>query len=325
MRALFVMVAMVMAACSQPSTQTSYRQSPSPTAAASVCSLPVWWPDDIGVRAAFVSVPDGAVTDVGVLPPPPEVAGVLPGGFGGATYVSGTRTWLRVDGHNLAPDGKRYVYWTGTPTESELRLVDVASGAGRVIYSGPNMYVPLSFESDVIYLRHAVNPKQGGFENLYRLDPSGGTPALVPGTDSGQVSWVLISDGAAWGVAARVNLTSVVRLDLATSQITEWFAGPMNELVWPLGTDTKHRLYVQGLKQNVLWRVETSGQADQLAYPGPIGPSASWGGSYSFIADARGVWIKSQGSVWLYPDAGVPKKFVVGRSNEDVWPAGPCL
>src|ERR1700687_4566942 len=334
MRALFAMVAMLMAACSQPSSETPSPAPPTlPSAGlARICSLPVWWDDGTDIHAAFVSVPDGRVTDAGTLPPLPQAGGAQLGGAYGATFNMATRTWLRVGRPMLAPDGKRYAYWTANPSLDEIHVVDVATGADRVVYSGPILFIVLSFESDAIYVVHAINPKQGAFELLFRLEPAGGgTPTLVPGSDRHmyQFGWVLISDGAAWGidvlVQGNVYTYSILRLDLATARVTQWLLGPQDDLVWPLGTDAAHRLYVQGVRQHELWRLAAPVRADQLPNPGPIRLGDSVGGPGGFVSDSQGVWFGGRGSVWLYSNAGVPKQFVVGLPGSDTWPAGPCL
>jgi hypothetical protein len=296
----------------------------------------VWWEDGADVHAAFVSVPDGAVTDAGILPPAPQAGGTQLGGPYGGTYTSATRSWLRVSRLMLSPDGKQYVYWTATPSLAQVRVVDIATGADRAVYSGTTYYIVIAFEPDAIYLVHALNPRQGSFDNLYRLDPAGGTPTLVAGSDRhmDQYGWVLVSDGAAWGIGARVAsgtdyVYSVLRLDLATVQVTEWFEGPVGTLVWPLGTDTNHKLYVQGIipnqNQNDLWRFAAAGQAEQLANPGPISLGDNAGGTTIFVSDSVGVWFAGRGRVWLYSDGAAPRQFVVGLQTTDVFPAGPCV
>jgi hypothetical protein len=144
-----------------------------------------------------------------------------------------------------------------------------------------------------------------------------------------QFGWVLISDGAAWGidvlVQGNVYTYSVLRLDLATGRVAQWLLGPPDDLVWPLGTDLTHRLYVQGVKQNELWRLAAPLQADLLPNPGPIALGDYVGGPDGVVSDAQGMWFAGRGSVWLYPNGGTPKQFMAGQPSGDTWPAGPCL
>lgn len=334
MRAIAVGVALLIAACSTPSTSAT-SPSPSPTASAvaspaeALCKLPVYWeaetPSGIEIRTAFMSVPDGAVSPVTALTPLPFVFG--------AVFDGGSNTWLAVDRSQLSPDGKRYVYWKGNPAESEIHVVDVATHADRTIYSGPQLYIPIAFTSDTIYVVHAVNPRQGVFELLFILDPAGGgTPELATASTDRhmyQWGWVLISDGAAWGIDYRVDgnkyIYSVLRLDLSTGQVTTWFEGPADDLTWPLGTDADHRLYVQGVNTNDLWRLTSPGQAEQLANPGPIGLDDYIGGPTTMFSDPHGTWFAGRGGVWLYAENAPPKQFSSGLPTDEVYPAGPCV
>lgn len=195
MRAIGLAAALLLAACGEPSAQSpsppGHTASPSISpnvqattapSAVSSCRLPVYWevnrpsPPGIDLHAGFVSMPDGTISEVGVLP---ELANAF-----GATYEAASNKWLRVDRQLLSPDGTHYVYWAADPTHDEVHVVDVATGADRTIYNGPTLYIPIAFEQDVIYLVHAINPRQSVFEKLYRVDPAGGAPpTLVPGSD----------------------------------------------------------------------------------------------------------------------------------------------
>jgi len=336
MRAVGLVVLMVLAGCSsEPAAGAKASPSAPPTAVATAtsspvatCRLPVYWdvnrpsPPGIDLHAGFVSVPDGAVSEVGVLP---ELANAF-----GATYDAASDRWLRIFRQLLSPDGTEYTYWAADPTHDEVHVVDIATGADRTIYNGPTLYIPIAFEQDVIYLVHAINPRQSVFEKLYRVDPAGGAPpTLVPGSDHHmyQYGWVLISDGAAWGIDYRVQggayVYSVLRLDLATAEVTLWMEGPPDDQILPSGTDQLHRLYISDGQQ--LWRLVSPGQRDTFANPGQVSGGASVGGSTAFVSDSKGVWFAGRAGVWFYSDAGEPKQFSVGPPDADVYPAGPCV
>jgi hypothetical protein len=277
----------------------------------------------IEIRTAFVSVPDGAVSPVTALSPLPFVYG--------AVFDTLSSTWLGADRSELSPDGKRYVYWKGSPDVSEIHVVDVATHADRTVYSGAELFIPITFTSDTIYVVHAINPRQGAFELLFTLDPAGGgTPQLVAGSDRHmyQWGWVLVADGAAWGIDYQVQgnayTYSVLRLDLSTAQVTRWFEGPADDLVWPLGADVGHRLYVQGVNQNNLWRLTAPGAAQPLPNPGPIGLGDYVGGPTVMFSDSLGSWLPGRGGVWLYSDDAAPKHFPSGLPTDQVYPGGPC-
>ena len=320
MRALVILAVIALTACGPPTTAqpSLVRASPSPTG----CSLPVWWAGEgSDVHAGFVSVPDGAFKDAGVLP------GASGGGYG-ATYDRATGTWIRASRPMVSLDGSRYTYWTADPSREDIHVVDVATGADHVAYSGAIAYIVIGFESDAIYVTHIINVRQGAFERLYRLDPSGGTPQLVPGSDRHmyQWGWVLIADGAAWGIdsrpAANDYIYSVLRLDLGTAQVTEWIEGPT--MLWPQGVDGSHRLFAAAFS-GPLWRVDAPGHAVQLESPSQVFFSGYPGAPSSFAAAPRGVWFSGKGAVWLSSDAQPSKLFTVGPATEDVYPAGTCL
>lgn len=208
-------------------------------------------------------------------------------------------------------------------------MLDLATGVDRTLYQGSTLFNIIAFEPEGIYLVHGIAPRQGVFEKLYLLDPAGGTPMLVPGSDHHmyQSGWGLISDGAAWGIDYRVQgsayVYSVLRLDLATAKVTLWMEGPPDDQISPVGTDRLHRLYVGDGKQ--LWRLGAPGQVDMLADPGQISGGASIGGPSTFVSDSRGVWFAGQSSVWFYSDTEPPKQFAAGPSDAEVLPAGPCV
>jgi hypothetical protein len=318
-------------ATSTPSGPTAAGPSPQAT-----CRLPVWWPENatstgVDIHAAFVSIPDGAVTDAGVVP---QLSLSLPGLASveayGATYESASNQWVHADRADLSPDGKRLAYWTSTGiNDNSVHVLDLATGVDHLLYSGSTLFIVIAFEPEGIYLVHGIAPRQGAFEKLYLLDPAGGAPALVPGSDRHmyQYGWVLISDGAAWGIDFRVEgnayIYSVVRLDLVTAQATKWLEGTPDDGLTPLGTDAKHRLYA-GDSKSKLWRIGLPGQVDVLPNPGPVVAGGGLGASTSFASDSLGAWFAGMGGVWLYRDAGEPRLFAVGPQNVDVSPAGPC-
>lgn len=116
MRAFGLVALLVLAGCSSQSaaSPTSPVQSAS---AQTACKLPVYWllnrpsPPGLDAHAGFVSVPDGTVTDVGVLP---QLSLSLPGLASvqsqGATYESATNQWVHADRTYLSSDGKRVAY-----------------------------------------------------------------------------------------------------------------------------------------------------------------------------------------------------------------------
>lgn len=329
MRAVGVVAMLVVACSSRGGAGTPIAVVATPSqAVASSCQLPVWWAEGPDVHAGFVSVPDGAFTDAGILSVAPW-SNQLGGAYGGS-YISTKHKWVRAAPPAVSPDGTRYAYWAADPSHSEVHVVDVATGADHLAYSGKTLFVIVSFEANAIYLAHGINVRQGAFEKLYRLDPAGGTPELVPGSDRHmyQWGWVLIADGAAWGIDNRTAgndyIYSVLRLDLTTSQVTEWVEGPQGEMLWPQGVDGQHRLYAAAYSGPLL-RIDVPGQMAELPSPAQVYFGNAIGGPSSFVADSNGVWFSGQGGVWFYSENNAPKEFTVGPANVDVYPAGTCL
>jgi len=340
MRAAGLLLVVVLAACAEPASATPSPSpatspsvaSPSPSTVADACRIPVWWSDtNGGIHGALVGVPGGDVADAGVLPQPPQAATPALSSFGfyGGTYQSSTQTWRQAIASHLSPDGSQYVYFTSTSTTNDIHVLTEATGADRVVYSGADLYFPIAFTDDGIYLVHAINPRQGAFEKLYRLSPSGGGLQLVPGSDRHmyQYGWVLIADGAAWGIDNQASgndyIYSIVRLDLSSNQETTWMQGPVGDLLWPMGVDSSHRLYVAD--QSHLWRVGSAGQATPVPDPGPIqGVNVGPGTAPAFVADAQGEWFAGLGGVWLYTETSAPKIFQAGPPDTVVSPAGSC-
>jgi hypothetical protein len=329
MRALGAAVAVLLAACSSqpPAAQATPSPSPSPSPVA-LCRLPVYWvvnrpsPPGVDVHAAFISIPGGTVTDVGNLPEPPTQA------LAGAAYLPAANRWIRAFRPWVSPDGSKYAYGSASPSVSTIHVVDIATGTDRTVYSGSTFYVIVSYEADAIYLSHAINPRQGVFEKLYRLDPAGGTPTLVTGSNRhmDQWGWVLISDGSAWGNDSHVNgndyTYTVLQLNLSTGQVTPWMTSAPNDLTWPLGIDSQHRLYVEG-NQAGLWRLASAGYPERLDNPGPVSFPVI-GAPGVMQADSNGEWFAASGAVWRYRETGAPTSFAAGSQDDVIYPAGPC-
>jgi hypothetical protein len=280
-----------------------------------------------------LSIPTGSFQDAGILASFPQGASPALSSFQfyGAAYVAPTGTWQRLNRNLVSPNGTEYAYWVQDPqdqTLNEIHILDLQHGTDRTLYRSRLLYFPIAFEPDGIYLVHAINPRQGAFEKLYRLGLSSGQLQLVAGSDRHmyQWGWLLIADGAAWGIDNRVDgntyYYSVRRLDLSTSQVTQWMEGPPNDMFWPLGVDGAHHVYVSD--QTQLWRLDAPGITVPLADPGPIAPATGPGVDDGFASDSLGAWFSGNGGVWLYRDGKAPQEFTVGPQDANVSPAGLC-
>lgn len=329
----------LIAACSTPGgASASPKQGTvnSTSAAAQRCSLPVWWiePGARGQAAAthggFISLPDGAFSDAGAVPPPAAMpAGLASYQFAPAAFIAPQRRWVRAGQNLISPDGTAYTYWTQDSGAAQIHLASTSTGTDRIVYSGQVLYAPIAYQPDGIYAVQVLSLRQAMYEKLYRLDPAGGVPQLVPGSDRQmyQYGWVLISDGAAWGIESRVAgsdyFYSVLRLDLATHQVSRWFEGPANEAFWPLGVDARHRLYAM-FQSTALVRLDQPDHAVELQDP-PKFQNGIVGGASAFALDLLGVSLTAVGGVWHYGEDPAPKRYLIGRPDAILWPAGRCL
>jgi hypothetical protein len=332
MRASAAITLLLVAACSQPQAVASSTPSPatsSTPAPVASCQLPVWWGVNTDIHVGRLSFPGGAFSDQGVLPAPASAPDALASfQFYGATYISQSHTWLRANPSLLSPDGRLYAYWGSQSTTYSIHVLDLTTNNDQVIYNGSTLYFPIAFLADGIYMVHAIAPRQGAFEHLYRVSPSGGAIQLVPGSDRhmNQWAWMMIADGAAWGVDSRVEgnryFYSILRLDLATSQVTKWFEGPADVQFWPDGVDSLQRLFVTDGKQ--LFRIDSPGHSVELPDPGPVAQLGGPGATPVLFADSQGTWFGGAGGVWLYPNAGAPVHLAAGPPDASVSPAGRC-
>lgn len=320
MRAFVVAVILVAAACGEPDSTAPTVTSP--VAAATSCTLPVYWGDNAtgSALAAFVKLPSGTVSMSGTILPSHQF-------LFGATYDRKSNTWLPAPSEYISPDHTQYAYEAPGTSVSEIHIVDIATGADRVAYRGPLIFSVIAFEADGVYMRQAVLPKQSVYQNLFRLDPAGGTPKLVRGSDHHmyQTGWTVLGGGAAWGIDYRLKGTSytylVDRLDLATGAVTVWFTSDPDHQFAPMGTDSKNRLYItDGFE---VWRLAKPGQAEHLLSPAKTEGSYTFGGE--MLADAHGTWFQALGGVWFHSDAEGSRQLPVNVPEEMVTPAGPCL
>jgi hypothetical protein len=339
MRVVSLFTLLLMAACSAPggTAVSSPKQTGTSTpAAAQSCRLPVWWLElapggqETETHTGFISLPDGAFRDAGTVPPPANMpAGLASFQFADAAWIQSQQKWVRAPQNLISPDGASYAYWTGDPTGAQIHVASTSTGDDRVIYSGAMLLVPIAFKPEGIYAVRVINLRQSAFENLYLLDPGGGAPRLVPGSDRHmyQYGWILVSDGAAWGMDYRVDGTkyfySVLRLDLGSHQVTKWFEGPADEQYWPLGVDANHRLYAM-FQSTRLVRLDRPGHAVDLENPPKFQPGIV-GGAASLSLDPYGVSLAAVGGVWHYGEDPRPRRYLIGRPDAIVWPAGPCL
>lgn len=314
MRAIGLAAMFALAACTTGTPSSSPAQSsptPSPSPVAE-CRLPVVWNDASTQHHAFLSFPSGDIAEVDV--------------SNGDVYDARYQRWVQGPLDLVSPDGSQYTYWSlsgNPPTPYQVHVVDVVSGVDRVIYEGATSYWPIAF-ADRIYAMHAINPKQNSFEGLFRLDPAGGTPVRLPGSDLlPNARWTLVTDGSAWGFdwqpGSQQILYRVEQLDLATGTVTDWLHEAPNLQLSPIGLDAKHRPYLSDFYE--LRRLDAPNVEEQLLIPPLVSGRVSLN---IFVADAHGEWMGSWGGLWHHSDPDGARRFTVSTDQDMVVPAGPC-
>jgi hypothetical protein len=142
-----------------------------------------------------------------------------------------------------------------------------------------------------------------------------------------QWGWLLIDDGAAWGIDYRVvgssRIYSVLRLDLGSSEVTQWLEAPPDDLFWPLGLDGEHGLYVGDGRE--MWRVGPPSEIAQLMNAESAFVVVTLGGPIGFVSDSHGAWIAGLGGVVQFSNPRESIRLAVGPADANVFPAGPCV
>jgi hypothetical protein len=162
--------------------------------------------------ASGVSLPTPAVT------PPPGYPGYGPGygygqPYGGMSYVKAFSKWVPVPMSWVSPDGAKYAF----PTANSIWVQNVADSAHVLLGEGQQWTV-IAFQSEGVY---ATNPPNSA--GLWLL-PLSGAPRQIATTGY----WQKAAAGAAYGTAVSAvpqgAPNPIIRLDLKTGAITDWFA-----------------------------------------------------------------------------------------------------
>jgi hypothetical protein len=310
-----------------PTPRSNQTTSTTPTIAVTpTCSLPIWLYDwsASGNRGSGHFLRGSSLTQA----QPSDTSGDAV-----AAYVASVQRWLPVPATLLAPDGRRYAYndASGNPEVDRVHVVDLASGADRVIAQGDAKtgYEALDFEGDGLY---AGRPAQGPGTpaGLWRLDPQAGTVTLVDGTRR----WQWISRGYAYAIIPNPTdpvavqggpvADTMLRLDLGTRQIEQWLHHRGEGLV-VRGFDWEgHPVLSLGSTLADLAVVTGKDAVQPLA-----GGSREVTFSYvyrSLVADPAGFWLGADQGVVRYTAKGSFQLVWMNPTVKTVLPlvAGPC-
>jgi hypothetical protein len=242
----------------------------------------------------FVADPSSAVTlpAGATLPPGPGQAGW------GMSYDKALSKWVPVPARWVSPDGGRYAF----ATTNSIWVQNVADDAHLVLGDG-HQWVVVAFLSEGVY---ASVPNSPG---LWLLSDSA-APRQIATTGY----WNMATVGQAYGTATSAvpqgASNSIIKLDLKTGAITDWFARA-NSQAYVFGFDAQGHPIVQVNYQaqyggNETWL--TTGPATGT----PIGGSSNYsqpqfGGIPA--SDSHGIWFQGYAQ---YPSGAAIVLFVPG-------------
>jgi len=344
MRAVGAVLLLLLAACDlTPGPQAS--PSPrSPLANPFICRLPVmWFASDPRVdgKTGFASFPEGSLTTgIAALPKPAPFTLSF-------TYDDAVAEWLPVAREAVAPDGLHYAIATYDPppagskeaigSTGSIMVIDAMTGAARVVYHGAPTFAVVEYrdEANLFLGRYSAALGGAGSTGLYLVDPAGGKPALVRGSDIQLDSggWRVLNGGGAWGTQfsggdAQWSGNQLVRLDLATGVVTLWAQ-----------VATDHALAILGFYDDGLvllsssLSVYDSGQSSDTSlyvvtgagHQTPVFETDGLGPSPFGITDTHGVWMGGSGGVWLYQkDNGFVRVGLLDDPNQIMQVGGGC-
>jgi hypothetical protein len=292
-------------------------------------------------RTGFVTFPAGSLTKSAAILPTPAPLTLR------FSYDGAIGRWLPVSREAVAPDGLHYAYADYDPpgpndgkvttgSTGRVHVVDAQTGNDRVIYSGSPTWWIVDFAPAGIYLARLTTAQYARQSfGLYLIDPSGGTPRLVPGSDVrlDWGGWQVMDGGAAWGtrfsdVVAMGSGNELVRLDMKTGDLVQWLAVPTDQYISIIGFDAG-----KPLVSSSLWSV-TEGQSSQTSVRLMTGPGQSRqlytsdapGPADLGVADTHGIWTGGSGSIWLYqPASGIRQIKVMNNPNAVVQVGGACV
>jgi hypothetical protein len=293
-------------------TSLSPLTTPSPNLTA-LCRIPLSWTANLSnslPMEGFMDLTTGQVSDVPAAHL--QVAGdnlakspgspVLIGWPTGDSYYDAPQNrWLPALGQWVSPDGASYLYLDFDA--SELHIVDVASGADRVLVA--KRLFPLAWTPDRVYV---MDYGIGLGPQTYSVSVPGGV--LTPlGAKLNSV--VPVSGTGAWDLSVSPTLphvsgengpisNSISRVDLVSGQKVEWFSAA-NATVTILGFTQSGSPLIESTTSagTVLVRLSAP---DTVAETYALAHAA-----VGSATDAHGTWLlDDKGEVLIYNEGGSP-------------------
>jgi hypothetical protein len=182
-----------------------------PPARSVICQLPLLTDQGSGLLA----LPSGAFHPAGV----PDVAATA--------YDQFTHKWLPTQPEGVSPDGKLVAILDNTKGHNLAFRLETTSG--KLLYSRDQVMRILGWSSDGSLMVTTVNPAT----RLLRISPDGTRADWIDPIGYQQITmWSFATGQYVWGTALPYpdpnQQRIVVRLDLVTRTVTNWYAMPVD-------------------------------------------------------------------------------------------------
>jgi len=262
----------------------------------------------------FVADPTSSVSLPAGAPSPAPGYGY---GLTGLTYDGAFSKWLPVPRAWVSPDGSRYAYTSG----NSLYVQDV-NDATNTALDTTHAWTIVAVLADGVYASVTNTP------GLWLL-PYSGSPHQIASTGF----WQAADNGAAYGTTTSAvpqgASSSVIKLDLATGAISDWF-GRTNSQASIVGFDSQGHPIVQVsyTSSGSEWWLTTAPSTGV-----PLGGSSGYYGEPTFqgppVGDGHGIWFpayyqgfsgNASGMVLVVPGSGT-----YWMSNISGQLAGACV
>lgn len=317
-RYAIVLFGLALAACSLSPPAAS---SPTLTPVAQLCRLPV-------IQG---SKGQGAgPQQQGFLTLPGRVFTAAPDAGDGMYYDTTLKRWVPQGPPALSPDGRLYAYVDGSRTESWVHLRDLGAGTETILAAGgPWQLVGLNSSSAFAMRIEYVDTTAYGTiavsHGVWQLPLDGTRPMQIT---SDSLSWLWVDDRAIYAAGSTADVAGhvapVVRYDLATGKVSQWFDSPGRVITLTVDANG-YGLVTTESNDEELWRLPPQGDAVKV-WSGPLNAIRPGG---PVVVEGSGAWFNSSSptpawAIYHYsPTRGLEQ--VALFTDRPVTVAGACV
>jgi hypothetical protein len=252
----------------------------------------------------------------------------------GYYYDRAVSRWVPVHREAVSPDGRRYAYTEGwsanPPTAPRLHVADAATRTDVRVATMPDTqpYQVVDFTSAGVYLHISF---EGTAPGVWLFDPAtGGLTKVSDGFyPPAGAAWISVVDPSDPNphIGTMTGIPDPNRIDRRddAGHTTTWFYAPGYSVSWAAFAGSPALLVSafqqqdpNGPYQQAYWLVNGPKQATRLAFNSGQPGSLELG---SAIADAHGLWISGQNSLYLARRDGTILRVFYGS----VYPANGCF